>query len=143
MDPAAFAAKVVAANALTVEAFGSVQTAFFEHIPEPSEAVRGNARAGCGKKTMAVLLCKEWLKRNPNDRIGYFVYNKAAEQEANCSKKFPKNVTVMTTHAYYYIICFRRTSLWTNALTIDATQHTRHTVVAVGTSHPPSCVKWV
>ena len=55
---------------------------FVKYVPPPSEAVRGNARVGCGKETMASLLCGAWLERNPDARVGHFVYNKAAKREA-------------------------------------------------------------
>ena len=31
---------------------------------------------------MANLLCGVWLERNPDARVGHFVYNKAAKREA-------------------------------------------------------------
>ena len=41
---------------------------FVKYVPPPSEAVRGNARVGCGKATMANLLCGVWLERNQDAR---------------------------------------------------------------------------
>ncbi|CAD7969491.1 unnamed protein product, partial [Amoebophrya sp. A120] len=69
--------------------------------PNPGDNIRAEALAGCGKTTTASLIVDAWRKRVPGVRLGYFVFNKQAEQDAKNSGKFPKqSVQIWTTHAF-------------------------------------------
>ena len=48
------------------------------------------------------------MRRKPNARIEYFVYNKSAKAEPQNYKKFPKNVAVETTHAYARMVVMEK-----------------------------------
>jgi len=77
------------------------QKRFVKYWPAKGEVVRGNARAGTGKTTTAAIIADEWVKRDSGVRIGYFVFNTDAKNDAMKSNKFPKNhVDIMTTHAF-------------------------------------------
>eukprot|EP00397_Hematodinium_sp_SG-2012_P007867 GEMP01007918.1.p1 GENE.GEMP01007918.1~~GEMP01007918.1.p1 ORF type:complete len:846 (+),score=213.80 GEMP01007918.1:132-2669(+) len=79
------------------------QKQFVEYRPQPGEIVRGNARAGSGKTTIAALLANailEWHPRRQHTRIGYFVFGRKAMVDAVTSAKFPKQVIISTTHSY-------------------------------------------
>ena len=66
----------------------------------PGVKVRGNARAGSGKTTMARLLCETHLKKHRYDSIAYFVFGKINADEAQSSGKFNQGrVAIRTTHS--------------------------------------------
>jgi hypothetical protein len=71
-----------------------------DFVPPPGALVRGNARAGSGKTTMAALLCDTIRKREPHAKILYLVFGKPNEEDAKASQKFGPHVTIKTTHAF-------------------------------------------
>ena len=76
------------------------QKAILAHSPNRGDLIRIKARAGTGKTTTVAFLCHELLARDPRQRILYVIFAAHGSLEAKQSGKFPKNVAIMTSHAY-------------------------------------------
>ena len=50
------------------------QEDFRDYAGSRGEIIQGNARAGCGKTTMAAVLCARLLERDPQARVCYLVF---------------------------------------------------------------------
>ena len=83
-------------------AFGltAEQLQIVQHVPAEGEIIRVKARAGTGKTTTVCFLCHELLEKNPSAKILYVVFTANCCSEAKSSGKFPKSVSIMTSHAY-------------------------------------------
>lgn len=81
------------------------QKEFLDYVPQPGDVIRGNARAGSGKTTIAALLCDTILNRDPSAKIAYFVFGKPAQQDA-LKKIDGSRVCVETSHAFAMRLVF-------------------------------------
>ena len=81
------------------------QKEILKGVEDGIKVIKINAYAGTGKTTTLV----EIAKANQDKKILYLAFNKSIQLEA--TKKFPKNVTVKTTHALAWGIVNRFTDL--------------------------------
>ena len=63
------------------------QEDFRDYAGSRGEIIQGNARAGCGKTTMAAVLCARLLERDPQARVCYLVFGKKAQRISHCWKR--------------------------------------------------------
>ena len=82
------------------------QKAIVNYLPQPGQVIRVNALAGAGKTTTIAILSHNLVARlgrlpqRAPARLLYIVFNKSAQQSARQSGKFPKDVEIMTSHAF-------------------------------------------
>ena len=63
------------------------QEDFRDYAGSRGEIIQGNARAGCGKTTMAAVLCARLLERDRQARVCYLVFGKKAQRISHCWKR--------------------------------------------------------
>lgn len=81
------------------------QIAILQNTPEEGDVVRIDAKAGAGKTSTIIAMCKKWEKDNSFDSVLYLVYNTKMREEAE--KKMKKEglftfVEVRTIHSLAY-----------------------------------------